>query len=87
MQASADPSFRLVNASPVTINEVYVSSSNDSQWGRDRLGQGVLPAGQAFVIRLPAGMCVNDLRVVYANGQSLERRRVNTCALTDLRVP
>jgi len=86
-QVSADPSFRLVNRSPVTIYEVYVSSSQDTNWGPDRLGQNVLPAGQALIIRLPAGMCVNDVRVVYTNGQALERRSVNTCALVDLVLP
>lgn len=86
-QTSADPSFRLVNRSAVTINEIYVSSSEDSQWGPDRLGRNVLPPGQAFIIRLPAGMCVNDVRVVYANGQAVERRGVNTCALVDLPLP
>jgi len=85
--ASADPSFRLTNRSAATVNEIYVSSSNDSGWGPDRLGRDVRPGGGQFVVRLPAGQCINDVRVVYANGQALERRRVNTCALTDMAFP
>ena len=85
--AGADPSFRLTNRSGVTLNEIYVSSSSDSTWGRDLLGANVLPGGGQFIVRLPMGQCLNDIRVVYANGRALERRRVNTCALTDLAFP
>lgn len=78
-----DPSFRLNNRTSVTINEVYVSSVNDNAWGRDLLGANVLPPGQTLIIRLPGGQCLNDIRVVFANGQSHERRRVDTCQITD----
>ena len=83
---STNPDFRLNNNSGQTVNEVYVSSSADQNWGRDRLGQNVLPPGQSLMISLPAGQCVNDLRVVYANGRAQERRQVNTCNLTDINV-
>ncbi len=82
--ASSDPSFRLNNAGGDTIREVYVSSVRDSSWGSDWLGQDVLAPGQRMVIRLPTGQCVNDIRVVWMNGQSEERRQVNTCAITDM---
>ena len=78
-----DPSFRLNNRTAVTINEVYTSSANDNSWGRDLLGANVLPPGQSLMIRLPAGQCLNDIRVVFANGQAHERRRVDTCQITD----
>lgn len=82
-----DPSFRLTNNSPDVINEIYVSSSAVNAWGPDRLGDRTLASGGAYVIRLPAGQCVNDIRVVYANGQANERRQVNTCNLTDIAFP
>jgi hypothetical protein len=84
---SNDPSFRLTNNSNVAINEIYVSSSSENSWGPDRLGERTLGSGNAYVIRLPAGQCVNDIRVVYANGQASERRQVNTCSLTDIVFP
>ena len=65
-----DPSFRLTNNSPAAMNEVYVSSSRQQNWGPDRLGEGTLSPGNSYVIRLPAGQCTNDVRVVYANGRS-----------------
>jgi hypothetical protein len=80
---SNDPSFRVNNRTAVVINEIYVSSANDSGWGRDRLGANVLSPGQSFMVRLPAAQCINDIRIVFANGQTHERRRVATCQLTD----
>lgn len=82
--ATTDPSFRLNNGGGRAIREVYVSSANDRGWGADRLGANVLPPGGAMVIRLPHGQCVNDVRVVFMDGQAQERRAVNTCALTDM---
>ncbi|MBV1797571.1 hypothetical protein [Siccirubricoccus sp. G192] len=82
-----DPSFRLTNNSPTTINEIYVSSATVNEWGADRLGDRTLASGATYVLRLPAGQCVNDIRVVYDNGQASERRRVNTCSITDLVFP
>jgi hypothetical protein len=81
---SRDPSFRLNNSGGRTIREVYVSAATDSNWGIDRLGADVLAPGQAVLLRLPQGQCVNDVRVVFMDGQAQERRQVNTCALTDL---
>jgi hypothetical protein len=84
--ASLNPSFRLNNTGGRTVREVYVSSSNDSHWGPDRLGQHVLGPGRQMVLQLPTGQCVNDIRVVFIDGQAQERRGVNTCALTDFSV-
>jgi hypothetical protein len=81
-----DPSFRLNNRSAATINEIYVSSSNDNAWGRDLLGQNVLAPGQTLTIRLPQAQCLNDIRVVLASGQAHERRRVDTCQITDYNI-
>jgi hypothetical protein len=84
--SGADPSFRLTNAGARTVRELYVSASRDSAWGADRLGAEVLAPGSRVVIRLPAGQCVNDIRVVFTDGQAQERRNLDTCALTDMTV-
>ncbi|MBR0654254.1 hypothetical protein [Plastoroseomonas arctica] len=81
---STDPSFNLVNRSGQTILEAYVSPSTDTNWGVDRLGRDVVPNGQSYAIRLPAGQCVNDIRVVYQDRRAEERRNLNTCSLTDV---
>ncbi|WP_368415191.1 hypothetical protein [Falsiroseomonas sp.] len=86
MAQVTDPSFRLNNRSGQMITEVYVSSSEVSSWGQDRLGTEVLPAGRMLIIRLPNGQCVNDIKVVFGNGRTLERMRVNTCNITDYNI-
>ena len=86
MAQSSDPSFRINNRSGVTIQEAYVSSAARSDWGPDQLGQNVLHHGQSLTVRLPVGECINDIRLVFANGRSLERRNVNTCNITDYNI-
>lgn len=85
-QASAD--FRLVNRSGRTIQQLFVSPSSDQNWGADRLGQNVLPAGRAFNVTLPRdGNCVYDIRVVYDNNTAAEKRNINTCQIQDVIFP
>jgi hypothetical protein len=83
--AQPDPSFNLVNRSGQAINEIYVSPVREPNWGHDLLGAEVLPDGRAFPVRLsPAAGCRQDVRVVYADGRSEERRNLDTCALSEL---
>ena len=85
--ATDDPSFRLVNRGRSELDEVYVSAPDDDDWGRDRLGDAIVAAGSTRIIRMPRGDCTYDVRVVFADGQAVERRRLNLRAITDLRVP
>jgi S1-C subfamily serine protease len=82
--AQGNPSFTLVNRASRTIQAAYASLSTESSWGEDRLGSSVLPPGQRFDIRLPAGPCEWDLRVVYDDGRREERMRQNLCAVTEV---
>ena len=81
---AGNPSFYFVNGTGLTIREVYVSLSTDGNWGADRLGQNVLQPGQRLSISLPAGgVCTVDMRIVFTDGRSNERRRVETCSVND----
>ena len=83
--AQGDPSFNLLNRSGQTINEIYVSPVTQPNWGRDLLGQEVLPNGRSFPVQIaPAAGCQHDIRVVFADGRPEERRNVNTCVITQL---
>lgn len=83
--AQGDPSFNLLNRSGQTIREVYVSAVTDTNWGRDLLGQDILPDGRSFAVRIaPAAGCRHDVRVVYGDGRAEERRDVNTCTITEM---
>ena len=84
---SNDPSFRIVNNTRHIINEIFASSSAERSWGQDRLGNAVVNPGTNHIVRLPAGDCTWDVRVVYQGGLAEERRRINTCNLTDLTLP
>jgi hypothetical protein len=82
---AGNPSFTLQNGAGVTIREVYVSLSSDQNWGGDRLGQNVLQPGQRLPVSLPAGRgCAVDIRVVYMDGRSAERRGMETCSLSEI---
>jgi hypothetical protein len=83
--AQGDPSFNLVNRSGQAINEIYVSAVTDTNWGRDLLGQDVLPNGRSFPVRIaPATGCRQDIRVVYADRRVEERRNQDTCAIAEM---
>lgn len=82
-----DPSFTLVNRGRSPVNELYLSTTGDDRWGEDRLGDATVPAGASKVIRLPAGECLYDMRVVFANGDATEKRRLNLCQTNTMRVP
>ncbi len=83
---TGDPSFNLVNRSNRVIYEAYASPVTQNTWGRDRLGQNVVPAGRAFIMRLPVGECLYDVRVVYdrARGPAEERRNIDLCNMNEL---
>ncbi len=83
--AQGDPSFNLVNRGQVAIAEVYVSPVTEQFWGRNRLGTDQLAPGRSLPVRLPrdAG-CRQDVRVVFADGRSEERRELDTCGIVDL---
>ena len=83
--ASGNPSFVFVNATGTTIREIYASMSTQSGWGQDRLGANVLNPGGQINIGLPQGLgCNTDVRVVFMNGASRERRGIETCSITSL---
>ena len=84
---SDDPSFRLTNRGRAVLSEVYVSPTGERNWGDDQLGNRTLAPGKQTVIRLPRGQCIYDLRSVFANGEATEKRRLDLCTVTDLRVP
>ena len=81
-----DPSFQVSNGGSRIVRELYVSAATDRSWGVDRLGAEVLRPGQRMAIRLPSGQCINDIRIVFMDGEAQERRQVDTCLLGDVLV-
>ena len=86
--AQAQQNFSLVNRTSYQINEVYVSPSAVDSWGRDILGDGVMPPGTRRNITFPrrTRACTFDLRVVYADGERGEVREINLCEVSTVTV-
>ena len=81
----ANPSFTLINGTPVPIREIYVSLTGERSRGPDRLGpRNILPPGAAMPIPLPRGeVCTVDMLIVYMDRRMQERRNVETCSVRD----
>jgi hypothetical protein len=87
-KAPDDPSFRLFNRAAVPVTEVYATPSGAGNWGQNRLDSGQLAPDHAQMLALPHdGNCIYDLRVVFADKRSMERKRTNLCRVAELPVP
>ena len=81
--------INIVNRSGVTIREFYMTDVDTRGWGDDRLGQEVVEPGDSLrVVPTPRqrarGYCQFDMKVVFANDRTVERRGVNLCSTTNL---
>jgi hypothetical protein len=79
----------IVNRSGVTIREFYMTDVDTRGWGDDRLGSEVVEPGDSLrVVPTPRqrarGYCQYDMKVVFANDRSVERRGVNLCSTSNL---
>lgn len=87
-QGEGNPSFTLANRGPQPVTELYATVPGVTNWGPDRMARFSLNPGATMPIRLPADAgCLYDLRVVYGDGRTEERRRVNTCQVDSLAFP
>lgn len=84
--AQAQQNFSLINRTGFQINEVYVSPSASDSWGRDILGDGVMPSGTRRNISFPqrTRACMFDLRIVYEDGDRSEAREINLCEVSNV---
>jgi hypothetical protein len=76
-----DRRMEIVNDTGRTLRELYATNTGTKNWGRDHLGQGVIPQGGRYVIDFNdgTGYCVFDFRAVLDNGIPIERYRINVC--------
>ena len=69
--AAADADFTLVNKTGYSIREVYISPAKRNNWGRDRLGDGLLDNDKSRFFRFrDAATCRNDMKVVFEDGKT-----------------
>jgi hypothetical protein len=76
--AAPERSFTLVNRIGAPVQELYVSATEDDDWGPDRLGSAVLARDARREVTLRTA-CLVDLRIVFAGGGAEERREVDIC--------
>ena len=76
-----DRRMDIINDTDRVVNSVYATNSTIKNWGRDLLGQDVIPSKQSyrFDFNDGTGQCMFDLRAVLDNGRFFERYRVNVC--------
>lgn len=71
----------IVNESGRVIREFYATNTGVEKWGRDLLGDQMIPPGERYVFNFDdgTGYCMFDFRAVLDNGRPIERYRVNVC--------
>lgn len=78
--------FTLHNGSSATINQVFISPSNESTWGEDVLGRDTLAPGESTHIQFTGygSQCSFDIKVVDSNGSQTVVNNKDLCSITDL---
>jgi hypothetical protein len=85
-------SFTLVNRTPTVIRELFATPAGLGNWGQNRLDgrngnpTSLAPGASYAVRRRTDTMCIFDLRVVFADGKSEERKGVNVCATEEVTI-
>ncbi|MBU8537440.1 hypothetical protein [Falsiroseomonas tokyonensis] len=82
--AQCDTRFTLRNNSGSQVNEFYFGPSSNSNWGRDRLGENVLPNGRQVSFTPGGRGGAYDFKVVWASGETAELMRVNICEASEI---
>lgn len=72
--------FTLVNRTGYAINEVFISPSKQSNWGKDRLGENQFMHGQSRKFKFgDTKNCKQDIQVVFTDGDEVEWEDINLC--------
>ncbi len=82
---ACDGTLRVTNNSTRIISRLHLRDAALTNWGPDLLGQDVLAPGQTsnFRARSPG---VYDMRLLWADRQPAERRRITICSATPITV-
>ena len=83
-----DRRMDIINDTDRVVNSVYATNTTVKNWGRDLLGQDVIPSKQSyrFDFNDGTGQFIFDLRAELDNGRFFERYRVNVCTASSWRL-
>lgn len=78
--------FTLVNKTGLTIEQIYVSPSDDDEWGEDVMGKDVLDNGESVDIEFSRKetTCSWDLKIVYEKQNSVTWTKLNLCTANEI---
>lgn len=78
--------FKLVNKSTYVIVELYVSPSDDDEWGEDVLGADVLPNNESVDIEFSRSetTCNWDLKIVDEDEDEVTWTKLNLCTANEI---
>lgn len=83
---AADQDFDIINRTGYQIDSIYVSTTNDRNWGEDVMGKDALADGETVHITFPArtSACNYDLKVKYNDGDESTWSNLNLCRISKI---
>ncbi len=79
LAGKGDSSVTIVNKSKWDIHHLFVSSSDDEEWGSDQLGEHILETGGSFTLHsIPCD--IYDVKLVDEDDDECEVLEVKLCA-------
>lgn len=82
---ACDGTFQVTNNSSRIISRLHLRDAALTNWGSDLLGQEVVAPGRSVTLRAPTPG-VYDMRLLWADRQAAERRRITICSATPVNV-
>ena len=81
LSAQSKLDFTLVNKTGLSIDYVYVSPTNDDEWGEDVMGRDVLEHGESvdIVFSRSEKSCMWDLKIKDEDGDEVSWSNLDLC--------
>lgn len=74
-----------INDYPSSLMYLYATNTDDSNWGKDHLGEYIVKPGWSIDIDLDdfSGACDFDIRAEFEDGYVLEEWNINVCEISE----
>jgi len=84
--SAGDQDFTLINKTGLTVDELYLSPSNDNEWGEDVLGVDTLADGAKADIEFSRkeSECMWDMKIVDEDGDAVIWEDINLCRASEI---